>query len=183
MALIYIGPFSISERSRLKTKSTKWMCAQRRLRTAFASAQSSLCTQWVDKDPSFLYTDSEDSNHTGRMLRLIWVFDGRTVAILLVFIMRRLNEWSSLIIASQSLNPDGRWRWNNTFPPFPVFRCPQGISKLHPCSFPDVILPSPFLSSGHISINTNFSNVSRRKSRVNPINAWYIKPKNSTCKC
>ena len=24
-----------------------------------------------------------------------------------------------------------RWRCNNTSPPFPVFRCPQGISKLH----------------------------------------------------
>ena len=39
------------------------MCAQWRLRSACASAQSgqsSLCTQWVAKDPSFLHTDSED---------------------------------------------------------------------------------------------------------------------------
>ena len=40
------------------------MCAQRRLRSAWASAQSdqsSLCAQWVAKDPSFLHADSEDS--------------------------------------------------------------------------------------------------------------------------
>ena len=51
------------------TKPTKWVCAQRRLRSAWASAQSdqsSLCAQWVAKDPSFLYADSEDSDQTGR---------------------------------------------------------------------------------------------------------------------
>ena len=34
---------------------------------------------WVAKDPSFLYADSEDSDQTGRMPRLIWVFAGRTL--------------------------------------------------------------------------------------------------------
>ena len=49
--------------SRLVTKPTKWVCAQRRLRSAWASAQSdqsSLCAQWVAKDPSFLHADSKD---------------------------------------------------------------------------------------------------------------------------
>ena len=32
---------------------------------------SSLCAQWVAKDPSFLHVDSEDSDQTGRMHRLI----------------------------------------------------------------------------------------------------------------
>ena len=50
------------------------MCAQRRLRSAWASAQSdqsSLCTQWV---PSFLHADSEDSDQTGAQadLSLRW---------------------------------------------------------------------------------------------------------------
>ena len=39
------------------------MCAQRRLRSAWASVQSDqslLCVQWVDKDQSFLHADSED---------------------------------------------------------------------------------------------------------------------------
>ena len=42
-----------------------------------------MCVQWVAKDPRFLHADSEDSNQTGRMPRLIRVFAGRT-AILLV---------------------------------------------------------------------------------------------------
>ena len=53
------------------------MCAQRRLWSAWASAQSdqsSLCGQRVAKDPSFLHADSEDSDQTERMSRLIWVF-------------------------------------------------------------------------------------------------------------
>ena len=47
-------------------------------------SESWLCAQWVAKDPSFLQADSEDSDQTGQMPRLIWVFAGRT-AILLVF--------------------------------------------------------------------------------------------------
>ena len=46
--------------SRLMTKPTKWLCAQRRLRSAWVSAQSdqsSPCAQWVAKDPSFLHAD------------------------------------------------------------------------------------------------------------------------------
>ena len=40
-------------------------------------SESSLCAQWVAKGPSFLHADSEDSDQTGRMPRLIWVFAGR----------------------------------------------------------------------------------------------------------
>ena len=49
--------------SRDMTKPTKWLCTQRRLKSAWASAQSdqsSLCAQWVAKDSSFLHADSED---------------------------------------------------------------------------------------------------------------------------
>ena len=42
------------------------------------SDQSSLCAQWVAEDPMFLHVDSEDSDQTGRMPRLIWVFAGHT---------------------------------------------------------------------------------------------------------
>ena len=38
--------------------------------------ESLLCAQWVAKDPSVLHADSEDSDQTGRMPRLIWVFNG-----------------------------------------------------------------------------------------------------------
>ena len=39
-------------------------------------SESSMCTQWVAKNPRFLHADSEDSDQTGRMPRLIWVFAG-----------------------------------------------------------------------------------------------------------
>ena len=45
-------------------------------------SESSLCAQWVDKIPRFLHADSEDSDQTGRMPRLIWVFDGHTTILL-----------------------------------------------------------------------------------------------------
>ena len=41
-------------------------------------SESSLCTLWVAKDPLFLHADSEDSDQTLRMPRLIWVFAGHT---------------------------------------------------------------------------------------------------------
>ena len=76
------------------TKPTKWLCAQRRLRSAWASAQSdqslrcpheeiklgSLGTHWAH---------SEDADQTGRMPRLIWVFAGRSHFV--GFVMRRLR--------------------------------------------------------------------------------------------
>ena len=34
-------------------------------------SESLLCAQWVAKDPSFLHADSEDSDQTGHMSRLI----------------------------------------------------------------------------------------------------------------
>ena len=80
------------------TKPTKWVCAQRRLRSAWASAQSDqslrCAPNWVAKDPRFLHADSEDTDQTGRMPRLIWVFAGRTLS-LLVFTCRGSHNWSS----------------------------------------------------------------------------------------
>ena len=40
--------------------SLRWLCAQ------------------IAKDPRFLHADSEDSDQTGRMSKMIWVFAGRT---------------------------------------------------------------------------------------------------------
>ena len=64
------------------SKPTKWVCTQRRLTSAWASAQSdqsSQCAQWVAKDPSFLHADSKDSDQTWQMPRLIQVFAGCTL--------------------------------------------------------------------------------------------------------
>ena len=46
-------------------------------------SESSLCNQCIAKDPNFLHADSKDSDQTGWMPRLIWVFAGCT-SILLV---------------------------------------------------------------------------------------------------
>ena len=75
------------------TKPTKWESTKQRLGSAWVSAQSDqslLCTEWVAKDPSFLHVDSKDSDQTGQMPRLIWVFAGCTT-ILLVLSCRGSN--------------------------------------------------------------------------------------------
>ena len=49
----------------LHDKTNKMTCAQRRFRSAWAFAQtdqSSLCTQWVVRNPRYLHADSEDSD-------------------------------------------------------------------------------------------------------------------------
>ena len=42
-------------------------------------SESSLCAQWIANDPRVFHADSEDSDQTGRMPRLICVSAGRTV--------------------------------------------------------------------------------------------------------
>ena len=68
-----------------KTWAAAWqnhqsgMCAQRRLRSPWASAVfpvSSLLNEWLRAQAFFMRTAKTD--HTGRMPRLIWVFAGRT---------------------------------------------------------------------------------------------------------
>ena len=46
--------------------------------------ESSLCAQLVAKDSSFLYADSDDSDQTGLMPRLIWVFAWRILILLVL---------------------------------------------------------------------------------------------------
>ena len=58
-------------------------------------SESLLCAQWVAKDPSFLHADSEDSDQTGRMSRLIWVFAGH-ICHFVGFVMRWFNSWLCL---------------------------------------------------------------------------------------
>ena len=57
------------------------MCAKRRLGSAWASTQSDQSLLFAWRNLGFLAThraDSEDSDQTGWMPRLIWVFAGRT---------------------------------------------------------------------------------------------------------
>ena len=54
-------------------------------------SESSLCTQWVAKGPSFLHADSENSDQTWRMPRLICLRWAHTHFV--VFFTRRLIYW------------------------------------------------------------------------------------------
>ena len=80
--------FERTQMSRLMTKPTKWLCTQQRLRSAWASVQSdqsSLCTQWIDKDPSLLHVDSEDSDQPGHAqadLSLHWAHSHFVVSVM-----------------------------------------------------------------------------------------------------
>ena len=55
-------------------------------------SESSLYAEWVAKDTRFLHADSEDSDQTGRMPRLIRVFAGRT-GHFVSFVMLWLGLW------------------------------------------------------------------------------------------
>ena len=75
--------------SRYMTKPTKWLCAQRRLRSAWASAQSDLSLRCPHEESlggslATHWAHSEDSVQTGQMPRLIWVFAGRTATLLVL---------------------------------------------------------------------------------------------------
>ena len=69
-------PYWSSKMSHTVTKPTKWHVRPAKTQITLGIhpvwSESSLCTQWVAKDSSFLEADSEDSD------RLIWVFAGRT---------------------------------------------------------------------------------------------------------
>ena len=47
-------------------------------------SESSLCAQWIVKGPMFLHGDSEDSDQTGQMPRLIWASLGAQVILLVL---------------------------------------------------------------------------------------------------
>ena len=78
-----------------RSKPTEWHVRPAKTQISLgihpAWSESSLCAQWVAKDPSFLHADSEDSDQTGRMPRNFWIFAGRTCHFV-GFVMRRLSN-------------------------------------------------------------------------------------------
>ena len=85
-------------------------------------SEPSLCTHWVAKDPSFLHADSEASDQTGQMPRLIWVFAGRTTTLLVL-------SWGISILFEWGLRVQSRrciWiYW--------TFTRPETNVKFNPC--------------------------------------------------
>ena len=49
--------------------------------------------KWIAKEPRFLHSDSEDSDQTGRMPRLIAVFAGRTGHFVGFVVMRLIGAF------------------------------------------------------------------------------------------
>ena len=68
-------------------------------------SEYSLCAQWIVKAPSFLHAESEDSDQTGRMSRLIWVFAGRTLTLLVLSRGGSYHNWASKL----------RWHFGTSF--------------------------------------------------------------------
>ena len=62
--------------SQRMTKPTKWHVRPAEISQGIHPVWSAylLCTLWVAKDPSFLHADSKETDQTGWMLRLIWVY-------------------------------------------------------------------------------------------------------------
>ena len=73
---------SLLQKSHLMTKPTKWSVHPAKTQISLGIhpvwSESLLWARWVAKDPRFPHADSEDSDQTGRMPRLIWVFAGHT---------------------------------------------------------------------------------------------------------
>ena len=130
------------------------MCAQRRLRSVCPVwSESSLCTLWVAKDPSVLHADSEDSDQTGRMPLLIWVFTGHTchfvgfvmrqlicsnfrIVTAIIWIFRCPNMSSGMFWGSLSWSD---WMWYCLHPMFAYYWCL--ICFRSPCVAKPLVLP------------------------------------------
>ena len=82
------------------TKPVKWLHpAKTQISIRPVLAESLQCAQWVAKDPTFLHAHCKDSDQTGQMPRLIWVFTGRTV-ILLVLSWGGSNDYERMLPTS-----------------------------------------------------------------------------------
>ena len=90
--------------SRLMTKPTKWLVRPSKTQISLGIrpvwSDSSLCALRVSKK-RFLHVDSEDSDQTGQMPRLIWVFAGHTCHFV-AFVMRLLI----LLVLLVNLQPE-----------------------------------------------------------------------------
>ena len=87
--------------SQRTTNQQNGMCAKRKisLGTSPVWSESLLCIHWVAKDRSWLNAEREDSDQTGRMPRLIWVFAWRTSRII-GFVVSLLIRYILFLCAS-----------------------------------------------------------------------------------
>ena len=93
--------YKITQMSHLMTKPTKLLCTRRRLGSAWASASAvRMKKAWVLNYP---LSTSKDSDQTGRMPRLIWVFAG-CIVILLVLSRGGSNNFKTVNTGTPDMN-------------------------------------------------------------------------------
>ena len=76
---------------------TKWVCTQRRLRSAWAPAQSDqrlCCGLNGQLRTQTFFMRTAKTNQTGRMPKLIWVFTGRTAILLVCHVVAHMYTWN-----------------------------------------------------------------------------------------
>ena len=108
---VWSGSVLFAYMSRLMTKQTMWLCAQRRLRSAWAFAQSDQslrCLREESLGPQLPIDRTTKTDQTRRMPRLMWVFAGRTV-ILLVLSRGGSYDYVLLLIARRWIGPQAQW--------------------------------------------------------------------------
>ena len=94
--------------SHCTTKPTKWPVHPAKTQISLGIhpvwLETSLCNLWTAKNQTFLHADREDSDQTGRMPRLIWVFAGRIgqfagfVVLLLILVGSEQNSENGICI-------------------------------------------------------------------------------------
>ena len=101
------------------------MCAQRRLRSAWTSAQSDhspSLSAWRKLGPlATHWAHSEDSDQTGWMPRLIWVFAGRTCHFV-GFVTRWLKFINMFFVSSDTDYPNGS-TWDEILDRYNLIYC------------------------------------------------------------
>ena len=93
------------------TKPTKWPVHPGKTQISLGIrpdwSESSLSAPWVAKDPMVLHTNSEDSDQTRQIPRLIWVFAGCT-GHFVGFVVSRLRWWFTFQMKTLNIVPPNK---------------------------------------------------------------------------
>ena len=131
------------------TKPTKWHVRPAKTHIGVFAVRS-----MGAKDPVFLHANGEDSDQTGRMSRLIWVFAGRIGHVVGFFMLWLKEEWILCINVGFTLY----------LIIIIMIKCrvkPTFIHKIHP-TFPDILKGYQFLEILNLRYHWN-SHLNKKK--------------------
>ena len=80
--LLVFGKWTVFEPQHDKTNKMSVRPAKTQISPVWS--ESSLCTEWAAEDLRFIHEDSKDSDQIGQMPRLIWVFAGHALILLVL---------------------------------------------------------------------------------------------------